>query len=525
VLTGADPASLFNACRFAAALAVGGVSAWGKSNWAGSRRSRRDCFILLDSLKEDVGHFEKLLREQQPNLLIIGAMTVCLPGAIACATLAKQMFGDEICIMLGGRHTSETIYKSPEGEIVHHPGSPLDLMRNGTIERVFDVVVAGQGEYLIAVIGEIVAGLDERGLPAVQALQHLDQLADCAGDWIVGTLEGDTVHTIESAGRVIDFNELLPPCELFGISEAFDVFDGRPTAHVFSDTGRGCIYDCDFCSERLSVVGAPVQLKDSPERLFRQLEAAVRVVREDHPDKPGASAFVEDSTLLQGSKPALRKLAQLILDSGLDIKFGAQLTVDQIMQRQNELKLLNSAGLSYMFVGVETMDTSVAATLSKNSKKASDEAWIDRSFQALLSLHRMGIKSCVALVFGLGESHESRMLVLEKIKGWRQEYGFPARLSMNWGVQHPLQRLRHDESDYTYHEWSVPPGPFLEQFRNFGESTYRYPMHGVKRPVLEELVALSTFAREIVELSPGDAMPPVEIRPQTIWLESAVTAG
>jgi len=53
----------------------------------------------------------------------------------------------------------------------------------------------------------------------------------------------------------------------------------------------------------------------------------------------------------------------------------------------------------------------------------------------------------------------------------------------------------------------------------------RYPMHGVKRPVLEELVALSTFAREIVELSPGDAMPPVEIRPQTIWLESAVTAG
>jgi len=119
----------------------------------------------------------------------------------------------------------------------------------------------------------------------------------------------------------------------------------------------------------------------------------------------------------------------------------------------------------------------------------------------------------------------SGFLVLEKIKGWRQEYGFPARLSMNWGVQHPLQRLRHDESDYTYHEWSVPPGPFLEQFRNFGESTYRYPMHGVKRPVLEELVALSTFAREIVELSPGDAMPPVEIRPQTIWLESAVTAG
>ncbi|MES2939400.1 MAG: B12-binding domain/radical SAM domain-containing protein [Pseudomonadota bacterium] len=522
VLTGADPASLFNACRYAASLAVKGVSAWGESNWTGDRKSRRRSFILLDSLKEDVAAFEELLHEQQPNLLIIGSMTVCFPGAIACAALAKQMFGDRICIVLGGRHPSETVYASPEGEIVHHPGSPLELMRNGTIGRVFDIVVAGQGEYLIAQLGEIVADLEKRGVPAVQARMDIDKLGACPGDWIVGRLDGQEIVTARGAGGDVDYNNLLPPCELFGISEAFDVFDGRPTAHVFSDTGRGCIFDCDFCSERYSVVGRPVQLSDSPERLFRQLEAAVRVVREDWPDKPGASAFVEDSTLLVGSKPALRKLAKLILDSGLDIQFGAQLTVDQILLRQEELKLLRKAGLSYMFVGVETMDSEVSLTLSKNAKKASDERWIDRSFQALLSLHQMGIKSCVALVFGLGEPHESRMDVLSKVKAWRSTYGFPARLSMNWGVQHPLQTLRNDGSDYTYHEWSVPPGPFLEQFKNFGESTYRYPMHGVERPVLSELVEVSEFAREIVELKPGDApAPPRSLARETIWVEAA----
>lgn len=521
VLTGADPASLFNACRYAAALAVSGVSAWGQSNWSGTRKSRRDCIILLDSLREDVAAFEKLLREQRPNLLIVGSMTVCFPGAIACAALAKKMFGDEICILLGGRHPSETIYKSPDGNIVQHPGSPLELMRNGTIERVFDVVVAGQGEYLIAQVGEMVAEFGRRGQPPVGVRERIGELVECPGDWIAGVVAGDSIRAVESAGRPIDYNELLPPCTLFGISEAFDVFDGRPTAHVFSDTGRGCIFDCDFCSERYSVVGRPVQLNDSPERLFRQLKAAVQVVREDHPEKPGASAFVEDSTLLVGAKPALRKLANLIIDSGIDIHFGAQLTVDQILQRQDELRLLRKAGLSYLFVGVETMDSSVANTLSKNSKKASEEPWIDRSFQALLSLHQLGMKSCVALVFGLGEPHESRLDVLERIKGWRRDYGFPARLSMNWGVQHPLQTLRRDGSDYTYHEWSVPPGPFLEQFKNFGESTYRYPMHGVERPVLAELMELSAFAKEIVELKPGDSRPPKHAVPQTIWLERA----
>lgn len=521
VLTGADPASLFNACRYAASLAVNGVSAWGKSNWAGNRRSRRDCFILLDSFKEDVGAFEDLLRKERPNFLIIGSMTVCFPGAIACAAIAKKMFGDDICVVLGGRHPSETIYKNEDGTVSHLPGSPLELMRNGTIDPVFDIVVSGQGEYLIATIGELIAGMAQDGVKPIQMRHEIQRLTECPGDWTVGILEGGDILTVQGVGTDIDFNDLLPPCELFGISEAFDVFEGRPTAHVFSDTGRGCIFDCDFCSERYSVVGRPVQLADGADRLFRQLQAAVKVVKEDHPDAPGASAFVEDSTLLVGSKPSLRKLANLILDSGLDIRFGAQLTVDQILLRQEELKLLHRAGLTYMFVGVETSDVSVATTLSKNSKKDAEEEWIDRSFRALVSLHQMGIKSCIALVFGLGETHESRLAVLGKIKAWRRDYGFPARLSMNWGVQHPLQTLRNDGSDYTYHEWSVPPGPFLEQFKNFGESTYRYPMHGVERPVLKEVIEVSSFAKEIVELKPGDAPIPEESASRTIWMEPA----
>jgi hypothetical protein len=43
----ADPASLFNACRLAGALAVDGIGAWGDSNWVGPLSTRRDCVMLM----------------------------------------------------------------------------------------------------------------------------------------------------------------------------------------------------------------------------------------------------------------------------------------------------------------------------------------------------------------------------------------------------------------------------------------------------------------------------------------------
>jgi hypothetical protein len=57
---------------------------------------------------------------------------------------------------------------------------------------------------------------------------------------------------------------------MFGITASFDVFDGRLTGHVFSDTGSGCVFDCHFCSERRSITGRLAQPDTAAHRLVLQ---------------------------------------------------------------------------------------------------------------------------------------------------------------------------------------------------------------------------------------------------------------
>src|SRR5438093_7446304 len=109
VLSGSDPVSLFNACRHAAAAAARRSGVWGESNWNGTRIERRRSMLLLHSLEADVAMFEAALDEVRPHLLLIGAMSLCLPGAIECARRAREMLGDRVAIVLGRseEHTSE----------------------------------------------------------------------------------------------------------------------------------------------------------------------------------------------------------------------------------------------------------------------------------------------------------------------------------------------------------------------------------------------------------------------------------
>ena len=270
-LTSPDPVSVYNACRRAAWLGDNGSGSW--SNWATSRKERRENTLLLRSLDDEMSAFEALLLKEQPNLLLIGSMTIAMPGAVACAKLAKEMFGDQICVVLGGRHASETIYFNPQTRnVIHHPGSPLRWMAEGRIEPLFDLVVAGDGEYVIPRVGEIVDLTDRKRKCAAHIQTELGELSQEPGRWIAGWVDSGQVFTLEGKGGLIDYNQLPPPCAMFGVQTSFgETLDNRLTAHVFSDGGRGCVYDCEFCSERCSVTGPPAQMKTSAGRLFRQL--------------------------------------------------------------------------------------------------------------------------------------------------------------------------------------------------------------------------------------------------------------
>lgn len=494
VLKSQDPASLFNACRYAAFLAENKIGPWGESNWSLPRKERRESVLLMHSLKEDISLFADLLERIQPNLLLIGAMSLCLPGAIECARIAKKMLGNHICVVLGGRHATETIYLNQAGTITHHPGSPLRLMAEGLIPMVFDLVVSGEGEHIIATLGEIIDDLDKRGIEVSTIAPHLHGATQTPGRWITGWVQNGTVRAFEGKGANIDRNNLPSPCEMFGIKTSFDVFGGRLTAHAFSDTGNGCAFDCPFCSERRSATGPLLQLETSADRLFRQLQSAVQVVLEDSSTFK-ASAFVEDSTMLAGSNTALRELVRRLSEAKLDLRFGAQFTTDQLLSRKEILLDLKTVGLDYLFVGVETPDPTLVGGMSKDVK-SKEGTWIHRNEQAFKILTSLGIQCGAALLFGLGETHKSRLALLRTMEEWRTRYGSPKPLSINWAVQHPL-RGEDGGTAYRYQAWGTPPGAWLDAFQDFGEASLLYPLAGTNPPLLGEVREIADFYREL----------------------------
>lgn len=494
VLKSKDPASLFNACRYAAFLAENSIGPWGESNWALPRKERRSSLLLMHSFKEDSRTFEELLERVQPNLLLIGAMSLCLPGAVECARMAKKMFGERICVVLGGWHANETVFTNQQRTIVNHPGSPLRLMAEGLIPQVFDLVVCGEGEQIIASLGESIDELDKRGMGISTIRFHLAGTSEVPGSWIIGWVEGGAIRTLEGRGGFIDRNTMPSPCEMFGVRTSFDVFGGRLTTHVFSDTGNGCVFDCPFCSERRSVAGPLLQLGTSTKRLFHQLQSAARVIQEDTPFSR-ASAFVEDSTMLAGSNTALSDLVKRLSEAKLDLRFGGQFTIDQILSRKDILCDLKQVGLDYLFIGIETPDPTLVGGMSKDVRQK-EGTWMDRTERVLDMLATLDIKCGGALLFGLGETHKSRIAFFRTIEEWRNRYGSPDPVSINWGVQHPL---KGDDggTGYRYHEWGIPPGVWIEAFEDFGEASLLYPLARVKPPTLGEVQEVGVFYKEL----------------------------
>ncbi len=528
-----DPASLFNAMRIAAAESENPTSVWHHSNFAGGRKERREKLQLMYSL-DDMSAFEAKLRKEKPSVLFIGAMTLALPGAVEIAKKAREILGNDVLIVLGGRHATETIYKestskdtvplgipgqpkaSAETKIKHHPGSPLALMQQHKIPPVFDLVVAGQGEYVIGKLGEIADKARKAG-DVRQIEPYLDELKASPGDWIAGYVKDRNIHTVVGNGKPINYNNMPSPARLFGVRAAFDVFDGNPTAHVYSDTGMGCIYSCDFCSEGTEIVGKPTDLKHAPERLHRQLKEAAAVMREDYPDKK-PTAFVEDSVFLGGDPKNINRFCELMRQQPVEIEFGAQFTVDQILNHKDEILKLKEAGLRYIFVGIETLDPQAIGGMPKDIGQS---AWAERSEKALKFLSDNGIKSGAALLFGLGESHASRLALLDKVEEWQKLSPTALRpVSANWAVQHPLKGHDHG-ANYDYTEWGTPENSsFLPYFNAFGEASIKYTLHGTQPPSLEEVKEIHARIQKIrgeetVRIE-GDEINPSAVDPQRV---------
>lgn len=493
-LTAATPFSLQNAVRQAAGLAASGSTVWSDSNWV-TFEGRRSSVLLYEFFDEVIVDFKNKLNDLKPNLLLIGAMTLGMPGAVELARVARQQLGDDCLVVIGGKHCNETLRTSSQGVQVHQ-ASPLALMCDGTIpkeadKQLFDIVVSGEAEELISVIGELLYQTIEGGGHAVDVLSNLEGLRKARGKWVVGSVVGTNLITIKSNNDPLDFLVIPTSPSLFGLQSAFDIFDNVPTGHAYSDMGMGCRYNCFFCSERVDVSGNLRKDYHAAERLLLHLEDIWRMG--GHGERGPIGVFIEDAVLLGGVDQIIKHfIDEYRKNIHNNLRIGCQMTVNDVdrLSKNGLLEELSSLGFDYVAFGMETVNESLASKMSKHKKGG---LWVEQNRRALKSLCKANMRAGLYILWGLGESIIEREAHLSELANWKDEFdGQPCAIGLNWATLHPAA-FGSKHSGHDFLKWgTASDSKRLKYFVEiFGEASETYPLLPNELPEIEELELIS----------------------------------
>lgn len=502
------PFSLHNAFREAVHKAITGESeAWMNSNLV-DFETRNEVVVLMNYWLDEKEEFKRLYDRTKPDILFIGAMTLSMPGAIEIAEYAKSKSGSNIFTVLGGKHPSETFFISKNKNVQHHIASPLKLMSEKTINPIFDLVVSGDGENVISNIGEIIYKLKLRNKPFDNFFDSssIDLFQTSRGDWIAGRIFGKEIEVFRNANNDnIDYATLPIALGQFKFGKGFKILKTDHTVHAYSDTSRGCGYDCFFCSERASINGK-LRIKDSTSvhRLLLQFKKALEIQGEMNRKKT-LSLFVEDSIFLAGKPNFIKDFVFGCNLSSMKIPFGVQFTLDTFLSLDIKVLIdLKKVGLRYVAFGIETENELIAETFSKNTDKK--QSWLSKTENTVEICSEIGISCGMFLIWGLGETQDSRVSQLKRIKAWSLKYNIAIDVGLNIATQHPLRvigEMPANYQKYTYIDWGISQEDsrlplFIELF---GEASVKYAMNSEQIPSRRELSQLRDLLKEVKQHS------------------------
>ncbi|ODS22826.1 hypothetical protein AB835_12180 [Candidatus Endobugula sertula] len=239
-LNSSTPFSLQNAIRAAASCALSKNGPWGNSNWA-TKEGLYDSVFMSDYLNETLSWLKN--RIKNTDIIFIGAMSISMKGAIEVAKFIKN-FKQEIFIILGRKHTLETMFVDKSGEFCVLDSSPLQQMKSHNINKCFDMVVSGDGEFIIKSIGEAIHELKKDNVDPktyIDSLFYDPHVTECLkssspGDWIIAALNKDNEYIFVSEESPMDIDKILYPVEIFPITSNFPVFNCDFTVHLYSYT-------------------------------------------------------------------------------------------------------------------------------------------------------------------------------------------------------------------------------------------------------------------------------------------------
>jgi len=441
----------------------------------------------------------KVLLVMRPRVVLISAVSPAHRYAIDIARAVRATLPDCL-IVLGGRHTDETMhFDRVTRQLVLEPSGSITRMLNGSIEPVFDFLIAGDGYHALDLLLKVISLSMDLATKTAAKRTVIENLATVAslfpglpGNALLAALEADSVHAWPiSSGLKLDLAALPSPYAAFAIRALFPIFqrDGRVlrTAHFM--VTNSCTYHCYFCSEGVTVVGKFHSFHS--EGIQRALERVVEYI------SYGAEALFFDDSIFWGGNFGdvinfsrglirLRELGRgsatkMVTLFGRDVEaekvanlqWGAQCTVDLLASRNRPeeaslaLSLMQEAGCVYMYIGIESMSAPVIERVHKNINRK--QAWEDRIRVALGMARTAGISVGSSILFGLdGETNETIAETISKVEELLAE-DLLSIASPNILTYHPnteITALHEMKDKLDYHSLGLenrPPYVYFEE--------------------------------------------------------------
>lgn len=336
---------------------------------------------FVDAMADDLPDetIEDIIRKNQPDVVMTTNITPSIFKAQDIMKTAKKV-NKNIRTIMGGIHSTfmypQVLTEAPET----------------------DYVIRGEGEEVaVNLMKSIAAGTDKEDRAEITGIAYLDD---------EGKVFATAAHPV-----IEDLDTLSPDWSLYDWDKY--IYTPLNCRLAVPNFARGCPFTCTFCSQwqfwRRYRARSPKHFVDEIEILVKQYKVGFFILADEEP------------TI---NKQKFVSLCQELIDRNLDVHWGINTRVTDIMRDEDLLPFYRKAGLVHVSLGTE-------AASQMNLNRFRKETTIDENKYAIKLLQKNGIVAEAQFVMGLEhETPETIEETYQLCKDWDPDMA-------NWTIYTP----------------------------------------------------------------------------------------
>ncbi len=340
-----------------------------------------DQIKFVDAMADDIpdDQIEEIIRKNMPDVVMTTNITPSIFKAQAIMKIAKKV-NPKIRTLMGGIHSTfmypQVLSEAPET----------------------DYIVRGEGEEVtVNLIREIAAGTDKQNRGEITGIAYIDD---------DGKVFATAAHPV-----IEDLDTLSPDWSLYDWDKY--IYTPLNCRLAVPNFARGCPFTCTFCSQwqfwRRYRARSPKLFVDEIEVLVKQHKVGFFILADEEP------------TI---NKQKFVSLCQELIDRKLDVTWGINTRVTDIMRDADLLPFFRKAGLVHVSLGTE-------AASQMNLNRFRKETTIEENKLAIKLLQKNGIVAEAQFVMGLEhETPETIEETYQLCKDWDPDMA-------NWTIYTP----------------------------------------------------------------------------------------